>query len=203
MHDEIGSRLTRISYFSELALQEETPSKESLHSIADTIRDLLQTLDEIVWAVNPQNDTLENLAAYLGYYVTEYLHNTSVECKLDIPPNLPLIPLTAETRHNIFLAFEEALSNALRHSGATRVCVDMNQSDGRFEIRVQDNGRGFDRSGGGKNNSPDRKQRGNGLVNIVQRLESVGGEANIESNPGKGTVVTLRLWTKSKPKNSQ
>src|SRR6185437_13822479 len=66
MHDEIGSRLTRISYFSELALQEETPSRESLHSIADTIRDLLQTLDEIVWAVNPQNDTLENLAAYLG-----------------------------------------------------------------------------------------------------------------------------------------
>jgi ligand-binding sensor domain-containing protein/signal transduction histidine kinase len=208
MHDEIGSRLTRISYFSELALQEETPSKESLHSIADTIRDLLQTLDEIVWAVNPQNDTLENLAAYLGYYVTEYLHNTSVECKLDIPPNLPLIPLTAETRHNIFLAFEEALSNALRHSGATCVCVDMSQSDGRFEIRVRDNGRGFDRSGdlvnGGKNNSPaGRKQPGNGLVNIVQRLESVGGEANIESHPGKGTVVTLRLWTKSKPKNTQ
>lgn len=203
MHDEIGSRLTRISYFSELALQEETPSKESLHSIADTIRDLLQTLDEIVWAVNPQNDTLENLAAYLGYYVTEYLHNTSVECKLDIPPNLPLIPLTAETRHNIFLAFEEAVSNALRHSGATRVCVDMNQSDDRFEIRIQDNGRGFDRSpdlasAGKDNSSSTRKQRGNGLVNIVQRLESVGGEATIESTRGKGTVVTLRLWTKTK-----
>ena len=126
-----------------------------------------------------------------------------MECKLDIPPNLPLIPLTAETRHNIFLAFEEALSNALRHSGATCVCVDMSQNDGRFEIRVRDNGRGFDLTGGGKNNSPaGRKQRGNGLVNIVQRLESVGGEANIESHPGKGTVVTLRLWTKSKPKNT-
>ena len=208
MHDEIGSRLTRISYFSELALQEETPSKESLHSIADTIRDLLQTLDEIVWAVNPQNDTLENLAAYLGYYVTEYLHNTSVECKLDIPPNLPVIPLTAETRHNVFLAFEEALSNALRHSGATRICVNMSESDGKFEIRVQDNGRGFDRfeplADAGKSALPSaRKQRGNGLVNITQRLESVGGEANIESARGKGTIVTLRLWTKNKPKNTQ
>ncbi|HUC86534.1 MAG TPA: two-component regulator propeller domain-containing protein, partial [Candidatus Acidoferrales bacterium] len=104
MHDEIGSRLTRISYFSELALQEEVPSRDSLHSIAHTIRDLLQTLDEIVWAVNPQNDTLENLAAYLGYFVTEYLHNTAVQCRLNIPPNLPVIPLTAETRHNVFLA---------------------------------------------------------------------------------------------------
>lgn len=121
---------------------------------------------------------------------------------------MPLIPLTAETRHNIFLAFEEALSNALRHSGATRVCVDMNQSDGCFEIRIQDNGRGFDRSvdlaNGVENKSlAGRKQPGNGLVNIVQRLESVGGEANIESQPGKGTVVTLRLCTKSKPKNTQ
>jgi signal transduction histidine kinase len=208
MHDEIGSRLTRISYFSELALQEETPSKASLHSIADTIRDLLQTLDEIVWAVNPQNDTLENLAAYLGYYATEYLHNTSVECKLDIPPNLPLIPLTAETRHNIFLAFEEALSNALRHSGATRICVDMNETEGRFEIHVRDNGRGFDHTQGSTKDGKNlplagRKQQGNGLINIVQRLESVGGQANIESVPGKGTVVTLRLWTKSKTKNTQ
>jgi signal transduction histidine kinase/ligand-binding sensor domain-containing protein len=208
MHDEIGSRLTRISYFSELALQEERPSRESLHTIADTIRDLLQTLDEIVWAVNPQNDTLENLAAYLGYYVTEYLHNTSMECKLNIPPNLPVIPLTAETRHNVFLAFEEAVSNALRHSGATRVCVDMSQSDGKFEIRVQDDGRGFDRHGesaeADKNGVPSaRKQRGNGLVNMAQRLESVGGEAQIESSRGKGTVVTFRLWTKSKPGNTE
>jgi len=208
MHDEIGSRLTRISYFSELALQEEMPSKESLHSIADTIRDLLQTLDEIVWAVNPQNDTLENLAAYLGYYATEYLHNTSVECRLEIPPNLPVIPLTAETRHNVFLAFEEAVSNALRHSGATRVCVNMSQSDGGFEIRIQDNGRGFDRNGDpagtDKNGTfTTRKQRGNGLINMVQRLESVGGEARIESTRGTGTVVTFRLWTKTKPKTTQ
>ncbi len=208
MHDEIGSRLTRISYFSELALQEETPSKESLHSIADTIRDLLQTLDEIVWAVNPQNDTLENLAAYLGYYATEYLHNTSVECRLEIPPNLPVIPLTAETRHNVFLAFEEAVSNALRHSGATRVCVTMSQSNGGFEIRIQDNGRGFDRNGDSAGTNKDgsvaiRKQRGNGLINMVQRLESVGGEARIESTRGAGTVVTFRLWTKNKPMNTQ
>lgn len=205
MHDEIGSRLTRISYFSELALQEETPSRESIHSIADTIRDLLQTLDEIVWAVNPQNDTLENLAAYLGYYVTEYLHNTSVECKLEIPPNLPVIPLTAETRHNVFLAFEEAVSNALRHSGATRVCVNMSQSDGKFEIRIQDNGRGFDRNGeqAGTDKNGARKKRGNGLINMAQRLESVGGETNIESARGSGTVVTFRLWTKTKPKNTR
>ncbi len=143
MHDEIGSRLTRISYFSELALQDEVPSRQSLHSIAGTIRDLLKTLDEIVWAVNPQNDTLENLAEYLGHYVTEYLQNTAITCKLKIPPSLPPCLLSAETRHNVFLAFEEAVGNALRHSGATCINIDMNYRSKRFTIRIQDNGRGF------------------------------------------------------------
>jgi ligand-binding sensor domain-containing protein/signal transduction histidine kinase len=208
MHDEIGSRLTRISYFSELALQEKVPSRDSLHSIAHTIRDLLQTLDEIVWAVNPQNDTLENLAAYLGYFVTEYLHNTSMECKLNIPPNLPVIPLTAETRHNVFLAFEEAVSNALKHSGASCLSVAMSQADGKFEIRVADNGHGFDPHADpaavDKNGAPPaRTRRGNGLLNMAHRLESVGGEARIESHRGQGTVVAFRLLIRDKPKETR
>lgn len=206
MHDEIGSRLTRVSYFSELALQEEIPSRESLRSIAHTIRDLLQKLDEIVWAVNPQNDTLENLAAYLGYFATEYLHNTAMQCKLNIPANLPVLPLTAETRHNVFLAFEEAVSNALRHSGATCLCVDMNQSDGKFEIRLQDNGRGFepqaDSTGGKAGPPPARNRQGNGLLNMAHRLESIGGQAAVESRRGKGTTVTFRVPLKDQPKDA-
>jgi signal transduction histidine kinase len=84
----------------------------------------------------------------------------------------------------------------------------MTQSDGKFEIRIQDDGRGFARqgapAGADKNGALSaRNQRGNGLVNMVQRLESVGGEANIESGRGTGTVVTFRLWTKTKPKNTQ
>jgi ligand-binding sensor domain-containing protein/signal transduction histidine kinase len=202
MHDEVGSKLTRISYLSELALQDEVPSRQNLRSIAQNTRDLLQTVDEIVWAVDPQNDTLENLAAYLGHYVTEYFQNTSIECELNIAPDLPFYPLTAETRHNLFLAFEEAAGNALKHSTASRVRVDMSRKNGYFEICIQDNGRGFDSPSGrapsnGRNNST--VKMGHGLVNMRQRLETVGGEARIESRPGQGTSVTFRLPVKETP----
>jgi signal transduction histidine kinase len=210
MHDEIGSRLTRISYFSELALQDEVPSRLSLQSIAGTIRDLLKTLDEIVWAVNPQNDTLENLAEYLGHYVAEYLQNTSVGCKLNIPANLPSCLLSAETRHNVFLAFEEAVGNALRHSGATCLSVDMNHQAEKFLIRIQDNGRGFDVMASTRtaeppntSRSPVHSRKGNGLVNMRERLAGVGGEMQIESHIGQGTTVTFSVPINTEPKDAR
>jgi signal transduction histidine kinase/streptogramin lyase len=203
MHDEIGSKLARVSYISELALHDEVPSRQSIRSIATTIRDLLQTLDEIVWAVNPQNDTLENLAAYLGHFATEYLQNTSVECEVNIPPGLPVRPLTAETRHNLFLAFEEAVGNALRHSSATKVSVDMECRNGSFQICIRDNGRGFDsRTKAAAPGPAARGKTGNGLVNMRQRLECVGGEARIESRAGEGTQVTFKIPVKAKPANA-
>jgi ligand-binding sensor domain-containing protein/signal transduction histidine kinase len=195
MHDEIGSRLTRISYVSELALQDGANSHQSVQSISHAVHDLLKSLDEIVWAVNPQNDSLENLAAYLGHYATEYLHATAVECKLNIEPSLPWLPLTAETRHNIFLAFEEALGNALRHSDATCLSVDIHWVDEILEIRVEDNGKGMRSPAQAPIPAagPERRRKGNGLANMRQRLAGIGGSATIESRSGKGTIVTFRL----------
>jgi len=148
MHDEIGSKLTKISFISERAkgeLQGQKPVAGRLDAIADTSRDLLQSLDEIVWAVNPHNDTLEHLAAYLGQYVTEYMQNTAIECELHIPRDLPHQPLSAEVRHNLFLAFEEAVNNALKHGSASHLRVAMAAgAPSRFEITVADNGCGFD-----------------------------------------------------------
>ncbi|MBW8863480.1 MAG: ATP-binding protein, partial [Verrucomicrobia bacterium] len=147
MHDEIGSKLTKISFMSERAsgeLEGQESVAKKLFSIAHTSRDLLQTLDEIVWAVNPHNDTLEHLANYLGQYATEYLQNTAVDCELHIPGGLPEHPFSAETRHNIFLAFEEALNNALKHGRATLVRIDMMFEPSQFQIKIVDNGCGFD-----------------------------------------------------------
>jgi signal transduction histidine kinase/streptogramin lyase len=200
MHDEIGSKLTRISYLSELALQDEAPSRHNVYSIAQTVRGLLQTVDEIVWAVDPQNDTLENLASYLGHYASEYLQSTSIECVLNISPDLPMQPVTAESRHNLFLAFEEAVSNALKHSNGTRLRVDMSQQNGTFEIVVQDNGRGFapqPESVSTNGTTGLLKRKGNGLSNMRQRLSAIGGEARIESEPGRGTTIAFRLPTEN------
>jgi len=199
MHDEIGSKLTKISFMSERAkgeLKGQQAVAAKLDSIALTSRDLLQALDEIVWAVNPRNDTLEHLAAYLGQYAIEYLQNTAVECELHLEPGLPDCPLSAEVRHNVFLAFEEALNNALKHSGAARVRIDMATADSQFEITLADNGRGFDVDANALTeaaSTPPGKRGGNGLRNLRQRLVEVGGRCSISSGVGRGTRVVLSV----------
>ena len=194
MHDEIGSKLTKISFMSERAkgeLQGQESVARKLFSIAHTSRDLLQTLDEIVWAVNPHNDTLEHLANYLGQYATEYLHDTAVDCELHIPGRLPEHPFSAETRHNIFLAFEEALNNALKHGRATLVRIDMKFEPAWFQIKIVDNGTGF---GAAKTTQPAPGSRGgNGLRNMTQRLADTGGKCTITSQPGQGTTVCFMV----------
>jgi signal transduction histidine kinase len=197
MHDEIGSKLTKISFMSERAkrdLEGQEALARKLDSIAGTSRELLQTLDEIVWAVNPHNDTLEHLAAYLGQYATEYLQNTAVECELHIPRGLPHHPLSAEARHNLFLAFEESLNNALKHGHPTRVRVDMRLAPSRFEIIVEDNGGGFDPAEAGAGpNGASAGSRGDGLQNMRQRLDLLGGQCTIQSRPGHGATVILSV----------
>ncbi|MFO1511918.1 MAG: two-component regulator propeller domain-containing protein [Verrucomicrobiota bacterium] len=229
MHDDIGSKLTKISFLSERAkmalasgntglasgvkLENPNPGRvnpeprtqsleprpehavaSQIESIATTSRELLQTLDEIVWAVNPRNDSLEHLAAYLSHYAAEYFQNTAVQCEMRLPRDLPHHPLSAELRHNLFLAFEEVLNNALKHSGAASVSVEMTANRAGFQIVVTDNGQGFDVTAAQVERPATSSRRGgNGLVNMRQRLAVVGGECVVQSQPGQGTTVSLRI----------
>lgn len=189
MHDEIGSKLTRISFLSEIARHAgaESPAvAPPVEAIASTSRELLQALDEIVWAVNPRNDTLEQLAGYLEQHAREYFQGTSVECEIHVPAQLPRASLTAELRHNVFLAFEEALNNSLKHAHASRVQVTMSLAPGTFEVRVQDNGKGFALV-------PNALPGQDGLRNMRDRLRAIGGECELDSRPGGGVAVTLRF----------
>jgi len=193
MHDEIGSKLTRISYISELAMQSKTMDGRlgpQIGTIAETSRDLLKSLDEIVWAVNPRNDTLEHLVAYLGQYAIDYLHNTRVECSLELPSRLPHHMLSSEARHNLFLAFEECLANVLKHARARHVRIEMRLANGGFEITVEDDGRGLPAAREGK---PEGDPGADGLRNIRQRLADIGGGCEIDSLSGSGTMVRLRI----------
>lgn len=196
MHDEIGSKLTKISFLSERAkveLKETGPVAGQIDSIAHTSRELLQALDEIVWAVNPRNDTLEHLAAYLAQYAAEYFQNTTVDCDLRLQAELPPQVMSAETRHNLFLAFEECLNNVLKHSGASHVQVEIKADPGQLQIAIGDNGRGFERNLKTRENSTDSGSNRNGLRNIHQRLAEVGGQCHIQSRPGEGTTVRLHI----------
>ena len=105
--------------------------------------------------------------------------------------------MSAETRHNLFLAFEEALNNVLKHSGAARANVEMSVTPARFAISVTDNGRGFSAANGAAGSTAAAGSRGrrngNGLTNMRQRLESVGGQCVVENRPGAGVVVRLHI----------
>jgi len=199
MHDDIGSKLTKLSFLSETAKVEMGSHGKvdaKLEAIASTSRELLQTLDEIVWAVNPRNDSLEHLAPYLCQYAREYFQDTPIECDLHLPSTLPHAKMSAEIRHNLFLAFEESLNNVLKHSRASTLRLDISADAKELVITVQDNGCGFrppvETDGGAENLAAAARSR-NGLQNVRQRLRDCGGDCSIQSSPGQGTCVRLIL----------
>lgn len=196
MHDEIGSKLARISFLSEIAKGEangSTPANGTVDSLSRTARELLQSLDRMLWAVNPRNDSLERLSAYLNHYAAEYFQNTPIRCRWSFPENLPAVQLSAETRHNIFLAFEEALANTLKHSAATEVSAILACRDGKIEIAIADNGRGFSVDTENKTTANGETDGHLGLSGMSERLRSLGGECQVTSSPGVGTSVKFVL----------
>jgi signal transduction histidine kinase/ligand-binding sensor domain-containing protein len=180
IHDELGSNLTRITMLSEPA-RHETPGASS--QIYDIARQLTHTMDEIVWAVNPQHDTLEGLVNYLEKFAQDFLAVAGIRCRLDLPMQLPAWPLMAETRHNLFLAFKEALHNVVKHAGAREARVSLQIDLTTFTLGLEDDGRGFTPS------APDPSR--NGLSNMRRRLEKIGGQCDIRSYPGGGAKVTF------------
>jgi ligand-binding sensor domain-containing protein/signal transduction histidine kinase len=192
LHDEMGAKLCRISFLSEHARRGDLLPNEvqdQIASISDASREVLHSLDEIVWAVNPQNDTLEHVASYIGQYAQEYFQMTGIECELDIPTQLPPHALSSQMRHHLFLSTHEALTNILKHSGATRARVAMTCRNGLFEINISDNGKGINAPAIGSESEPAAQSSGDGLNNMRRRLADLGGQCSIESDPGQGTRI--------------
>ncbi|HWB04415.1 MAG TPA: two-component regulator propeller domain-containing protein [Verrucomicrobiales bacterium] len=187
LHDDLGASLTEISMLA-TAVPAASQESDALHGRLSTIsgkaRSLVEALDEIVWAVNPRHDTADSVALYLTGYTRDFLTEADIECTFDVPSPLPHIPLEAEARHNLFLSLKEVLHNIVRHSGARRVRFSMRVTSGSLEIAVEDNGCGMKSSAG---------SNGDGLANLRQRLDSLGGMCEIESREGAGTTVRLRL----------
>lgn len=192
IHDDLGSRLTQIALLSDRCVEE--PADEvrgSARKISHTARNLAQSLDEIVWAINPRHDTLVGLVEYISQFSDDFLEDTSIRSHLKLPDKLPPWLIPADTRHQFFLAFKEALHNAVKHSDAGEIEIEVEAQNNQIQISVVDNGAGFDPSAPGL--------RGNGLKNMRQRLERVGGKFEISSRPGKGTRVTLTIRLQAAP----
>jgi signal transduction histidine kinase len=198
IHDDLGASLTRINLLSQAtqrSMDNIPQTTKNLDQICTTARQLTRAMDEIVWAVDPQHDTLDSLATYLGKLIHETLGDSGIRCRLDFPVHLPAQPVTAEARHNLFLAVKEALHNVLKHSGATEVQLAFAVEGAAFTMKVSDNGRGFD-AAAPKNASLINGQlppRRNGLANMRQRLREIGGRCEIHSEPGRGTQIVFSL----------
>ena len=192
LHDEMGAKLCRISFLSEHARRDELPPEElqdQITSISDASREVLHSLDEIVWAVNPQNDTLEHVASYIGQYAQDYFQMTGIECELDIPTQLPSYPVSSQIRHHLFLATHEALTNILKHSGGIHAKISMVSGNGSFEINIADDGKGFNVTAIESKSGSPATPPGDGLINMRRRLADIGGQCRIESTPGQGTKI--------------
>jgi signal transduction histidine kinase len=151
-------------------------------------RELRRTLDETVWAVDPENDTLDGLAGYVIGVAQELLSGANVQCRFDFPDVLPVQPVSADMRHHLFLAFKEAIFNIIRHAHASEVNIRLVIQLPECMLVINDNGCGFDPA-----ESRARPGGGHGVNNIRKRVESIGGRCEIESQPGSGTELRL-IW---------
>jgi signal transduction histidine kinase len=185
--------LTHITLLSELA-RRDTPQEMPNHvaQISDMARELTRNMDEIVWAVDPQNDTLDSLATYVSKFAQEYLSVAQIRCRLDLPAELPPYVLPAEVRHNLFLAIKEALNNVVKHARATEVWLRLQVRPLAFTLVIEDNGCGL-RADHTVAAGAGRISSGHGLANMTKRLAASGGSCVITAAPDRGTRVELSV----------
>jgi len=194
IHDDLGACLTQISLLGRLGehdLREPEKAGEHLRKISLAARQGVKAVGEIVWAVNPRNDTVAHLLDYAGQYAVDFLQVAGIRCRVDFPEECPHRILTAEARHSLFLMLKEALNNAVKHAGAGEVRVRAELDQDVLRLSVEDDGRGF-------SDLPD-SGLSDGLRNMRQRLADLGGECRVVSVPGHGTRVSAELRLSGQP----
>ena len=187
LHDDLGSSLTEIGVLAntgQLAQRHNSYLPPMFEMIANKAKNLIASLDVIVWAVDPAENSLQSLADYLSGYTGEYFAHTSLRCRFKVPVAFPAITLDGHVRHELFLSVKEALNNVVRHARATEVEFQMAVVDNALDIVIADNGKGFE---------PKTGPEGYGLENLSGRLNKLGGSCLVESRKGEGTTIKIHL----------
>ena len=188
MHDDLGSGLTKIAILSEVAkthLQQQEAATSQLENISYSSRELVDNLQNIIWVLNPRNDSLENLSAYIREYALKFFESTDVITSFNYPQQIPSIKLSEEQRRNLFMVIKETLNNTAKHSSCEAVSIDLLIKKDFVQIKIRDDGKGFDLS--------HTRQFANGLTNMKQRMEQINGSYEIHSQPGNGTETELAV----------
>jgi signal transduction histidine kinase len=187
LHDDLGSSLTEISALAATGLRplpEGNNAGALFQAIAAKARRLIAALDEIVWAVDPEDNSLQSLADYLSGFTGEFFAHTNISCRFKVPMSLPAVTVEGRVRHDLLMAVKEALNNIVRHADATEAEFRMAVADGTLQIEIADNGKGF--AGGSEKD-------GHGLKNLPARLREIGGDCAVDSRVDGGTTVKIYL----------
>jgi nitrate/nitrite-specific signal transduction histidine kinase len=198
LHDDIGTSLTRIALYADASLRElsnrlgDSPDERSgklrdlLKDIGGTSRGLVDAMSDIVWAVDPKNDSLENVLIRMKTLAARMFDAKGIDYFIHVAADLSSLQMPLQFRRHFFLVFKEAVNNVIKHAHATRVDLSIRRANGTLILELRDNGTGFDTS---------VSKLGNGLRNMKQRASALGGEFDLSSQPGKGTTVrfTMRI----------
>jgi signal transduction histidine kinase/ligand-binding sensor domain-containing protein len=186
IHDNVGGSLTQIKLLFELT-QRNRAKPDKVDSLGQeglsATRQIIKSMDEIVWAVNPSYDSLPHLIDYIGQFAIEFLAHADIRCRVDLPDRPVEWAVSPETRHNLFLAVKEALNNVILHAGAKEVWLRVTATEKILTIAIEDDGCGF---------APGTKREfADGLSNLDQRMTEIGGQSSIDSKVETGTRVSL------------
>jgi signal transduction histidine kinase len=188
IHDDLGARLTNLVLLGEVAQSElpaDSGTRTQINEICEKARDLSHAMDEVVWAVNSRRDTIRDFATYVCKYAQFFLGSTPIRCRLDVEPEIPPADFDLPIRRNLFLAVKEALNNAAKHSEASEVFLRLYRHNQKVTVVVEDNGRGFDPA------QADAAR--NGMNNMTQRMDEIGGTFSVVSQPGSGCRVEFTV----------
>ncbi|MEO7264796.1 MAG: 7TM diverse intracellular signaling domain-containing protein [Ferruginibacter sp.] len=186
LHDDIGAGLTRIVLMSDSINNHTKENIPVLDNLTETCRKLVNDMGEIVWSLQPENNTLAQVIAYLREELNKMLEYSGIGYNLSFPDAIPEIILSNEERRNMLMIVKEAVHNAVKYSAASNIIVEMQLQPDRIFVTIKDNGKGFDTN---------EKSNGNGLKNMHQRILETGGQLNIISAPGQGTFIECSFHT--------
>ncbi|MEO6131371.1 MAG: tetratricopeptide repeat protein, partial [Saprospiraceae bacterium] len=184
LHDEVGSTLSSIAIFSEVAQQQSKEVIPMLNTIRDNSRKMLEAMGDIVWTINPENDQFEKIILRMRNFAFEFLGAKKIEFEFIANEDLSQLKLPMDVRKNLYLIFKEAANNLVKYSAADRAHFSVTEEKGTLTMVISDNGRGF---------NPAIKVEGNGIESMKQRAKDIGALLNIRSLPGAGTSIELTL----------
>jgi signal transduction histidine kinase len=188
LHDELGSGITEISMLvsrAKLGNASDEKRHQYLELVREKARETVTVLDEIVWAMNPRHDSLASLVSYLSIYADRFLGLANIAWRLDNTAGTANPMVDSRSRHQLFLAFKEALTNVVRHAGASEVLLSVRANNGELWLNVTDNGRGFPAA------APSEAM--DGIANMRTRIEKLGGKFEITGDPNHGTTVRFSV----------